>query len=298
LSSAVSPVNTISLPSGPKIFVKASTSNFSAAPISASAASRGVANVSASEAGPADAETVLGTRCCPATNKLGTKTQALIKRMKRTWEPFALAEVMLISLYSNDVEFIAPLSAPTTAPATEASTTPGPKTRRSSIAAVPRIGTVVSSRSSAKGIAIASTAARKISTPRPARGWSPVTCASPARANTIRIPARRRPTSSKATSASKWFARSSATSLPACRACRERYPDRSRRPAGEGTKPPLCVILRVEPGKAREANPVPPCRRRPLRDRRRCRWRQRLGSTDKAPRQASSRPAPSHRLSA
>ena len=39
--------------------------------------------------------------------------------------------------------------------------------------------------------------------------WSPVTCASPARANTIRIPARRRRTSSKATSASRWFARSS-----------------------------------------------------------------------------------------
>src|SRR5207248_6956983 len=88
----------MSLPSGPKIFVSVSTSNFSAAPTSASAACCGVSNFSTEEPALMVAETVLGTASCAVANRPDADTiaQATRRPIARDRVPFWDTDLMCV----------------------------------------------------------------------------------------------------------------------------------------------------------------------------------------------------------
>jgi hypothetical protein len=159
-------VRTMSLPSGPKILVNVSTSNFSAAATSASAACFGEANFSAKEALVRAADVAFGAAFGSAAKATGSNRLAVAATMQASRDRFVCADagVILVLLSfpsSNSPDLPTPSAASGTA-TTEASATTRAKAGRSTTTAAARIRSAVSPGAAAKGIAVLATAAGEI----------------------------------------------------------------------------------------------------------------------------------------
>src|SRR5690348_9131234 len=138
----------MSLPSGPKIFVRVSTSNFSAAATSTSAACCGVSNFSAKELLEVAAATAWCTEYCAGASTMKKDKLAHVTKMQVTSKRLMLAEVDLI-LFAPATPYAAiqlPAS-PTTSAAstttTEASAAARSHAGRATTAAAARTRSVV-----------------------------------------------------------------------------------------------------------------------------------------------------------